>query len=50
VQEYAHEWAECTAFLEVLATLRRGKQPTAVQLDALVTGDRVVAYVLQHVR
>ncbi len=50
VQEYAHEWDECAAYLEVLTTLRQGKQPTAAQLDALVTGDRVVAYVLQQGR
>ncbi len=50
MQEYAHEWDECAAYLEVLATLRQGRQPTAAQLDALVTGDRVVAYVLAQVR
>ncbi len=50
VQEYAHEWDECAAYLEVLATLRQGKQPTAAQLDALMRADRVVRYVLAQVR
>jgi hypothetical protein len=50
VQEYAHEWDECAAYLEVLATLCQGKQPTVAQLDALVTGDWVVTYLLQQVR
>ncbi len=46
MQEYAYVWDECAAYLEVLATLRQGKQPTVAQLDALVTGDRVVTYLL----
>ncbi len=50
VQQYAHEWDECATYLEILTTLRQGEQPTAAQLDALVTGDRVVTYLLQQVR
>jgi hypothetical protein len=48
VQEYAHEWDACTAYLEVLATLRQGERPTFTQLIALIMEDRVITYVLQH--
>ncbi len=50
VQQYAHEWDECATYLEILTTLRQGEQPTAAQLDALMTEDRVVRYVLEQVR
>jgi hypothetical protein len=50
VQQYAHDWDACAAYLEVLATLRRGERPTSTQLIALVTEDRVITYVLQHAR
>ena len=50
VQEYAHAWDECAAYLEVLTVLERGEQPTVAQLNTLVTGDRVVRYVLAQVR
>ena len=50
VQEYAHEWDECAAYLEVLTVLERGEVPTAAQLDALMMEDQVVRYVLAQVR
>ncbi len=50
VEQYAHAWDQGAAYLEVLATLNRGEQPTAAQLNALMTQDRVVAYLLQQVR
>ncbi len=50
VQQYARDWDQCAAYLEILTTLRRGDQPTAAQLNALMREDRVVAYVLQWVR
>ncbi len=50
VQQYAYAWDECAAYMEVLATLRRGERPTAAQLAALMTEDHVVTYVLQHAR
>ncbi len=50
VEQYAHAWDQGAAYLEVLAMLERGKQPTAAQLDALMTEDRVVRYVLERVQ
>ncbi len=50
VQQYADEWDQCAAYLEVLALLARGEPPTVAQLDALIAKDRVVAYVLAQVR
>ncbi len=44
VQQYAYAWDECAAYLEVLATLRRGERPTAAQFAALMTEDHVVTY------
>ena len=50
VQQYARDWDQCAAYLQVLTVLERGDQPTAAQLDALMTQDRVVRYVLVQVR
>ena len=50
VQEYAHAWDECAAYLEVLTVLERGEQPTVAQLNTLMRADRVVRYVLAQVR
>ncbi len=50
VQQYARDWDQCAAYLQVLTMLERGEQPTVAQLDALMMEDRVVRYVLQQVR
>ena len=50
VQQYARDWDHGAAYLEVLAVLNRGEQPTAALLDALLQKDQVVRYVLLHVR
>jgi hypothetical protein len=50
VQQYARDWDQCAAYLEVLVTLERSEQPTAAQLDRLLTEDRVVRYLLVQVQ
>jgi hypothetical protein len=50
VQQYARDWDACATYVEVLAVLERGEQPTVAQLNTLMREDRVVAYVLQWVR
>ncbi len=50
VQQYARDWDQCAAYLQVLTMLERGEQPTVAQLDALMMEDRVVRYVLAQVR
>jgi hypothetical protein len=50
VQHYARERDQCVTYLEVLAVLERGEQPTVAQLATLMREDRVVIYLLQQVR
>ena len=33
VYQYALDWDQCAAYLEVLVTLERSEQPTAAQLE-----------------
>ncbi len=50
VQQYARDWDACATYVEVLAVLERGEQPTVAQLATLMREDRVVTYLLQLVR
>jgi len=53
MQQYATAWDHCAgmpsaAYLDVLATLDRGEQPTVAQMHTLLAQDRVVAYLRHH--
>ncbi len=39
-EQYAHEWDQGAAYLEVLGTLERGGAPTTAQLDTRMRAER----------
>ncbi len=50
VQQYARDWDACATYVEVLAVLERGEQPTVAQLATPMRENRVVTYLLQQAR
>ncbi len=50
MQQYARDWDACATYVEVLAVLERGEQPTVAQLATPMRENRVVTYLLQQAR